>query len=83
MNRYISLIEKYKSMCNNLGIRESESEEVLDSLQKFIEEFNFVKNDLNHFRIIFDGQYTRCSLCGNIKRAGFGCYCEDDMEEAK
>ena len=40
-----------------------------------------MKNKLNfseRLKILFDGEFCRCSKCGEYKRSGFGCYCEDE-----
>jgi len=37
-----------------------------------------IKKDNQRLKILFDGEFCRCSKCGEYKRSGFGCYCEDE-----
>ena len=36
--------------------------------------------DLTRLNYIFNGEISRCGNCGELKRRGFGCYCEDEDE---
>lgn len=42
-----------------------------------IQETKRIQKDKERLKILFDGEFCRCSKCGEYKRYGFGCYCED------
>lgn len=51
---------------------------------KIIELENIKKNndklqkDIQKLKILFDSEFCRCSECGEYKRSGFGCSCENE-----
>ena len=36
--------------------------------------------DLSRLKVIFNGEISRCGGCRELKRRGFGCYCENGDE---
>ena len=39
------------------------------------------RKDLTRLTYIFNGEISRCGNCGELKRRGFGCYCEEAKDE--
>lgn len=37
-----------------------------------------LQKDNSRLKILFDSEFCRCSKCGEYKRSGFGCYCENE-----
>ena len=55
-------------------------DEALAELKEFIKDASIYRKDLSRLKVIFNGEISRCGNCGELKRRGFGCYCEDDDE---
>ena len=55
-------------------------DEALAELKEFIKDSSIYRKDLSRLKVIFNGEISRCGNCGELKRRGFGCYCEDDDE---
>ena len=55
-------------------------DEALAELEKVIKNSSIYRKDLTRLNYIFNGEISRCGNCGELKRRGFGCYCEDDHE---
>lgn len=37
-----------------------------------------IQKDIQRLKILFDSEFCRCSKCGEYKRSGFGCFCENE-----
>ena len=55
-------------------------DEALAELEEFIKDSSIYRKDLLRFNYIFNGEIYSCGNCGELKRRGFGCFCEDDDE---
>lgn len=55
-------------------------EEAIKELNSYVEGQQRDRRDLNNLLCIFNGEISRCGNCGELKRRGFGCYCEDEDE---
>ena len=53
------------------GYHEDYITEAIEQLEKHIK-------DTYTLKLLFDSEFCRCSKCGEYKRSGFGCYCEND-----
>lgn len=68
----------------NKGIRIANSranklfKQIFDYFELSINEATRIQKDNQRLKMLFDGQFCRCSKCGEYKRSGFGCYCEDE-----
>jgi hypothetical protein len=51
--------------------------ESIEELENFINNANKMQKDIQRLKILFDSEFYRCSKCGEYKRSGFGCYCEN------
>ena len=47
-------------------------------IQESISELRTFIEDTQRLKILFDSEFTRCNKCGEYKRSGFGCYCENE-----
>ena len=56
-------------------------DEALAELNGYVEEHQRDRKDLNSLLYIFNGEISRCDNCGELKRRGFGCYCENEDEK--
>lgn len=54
--------------------------EALAELNQFTEASQRDRHDLNKLLYIFNAEISRCGNCGELKRRGFGCYCENEDE---
>ena len=52
----------------------------LAELEEVIKNSLIYRKDLSRLKVIFNGEISRCGNCGELKRRGFGCYCEDNDE---
>lgn len=50
----------------------------IEELENFINNANKMQKDIQRLKILFDSEFCRCSKCGEYKRSGFGCYCENE-----
>lgn len=50
----------------------------IEELENFINNANKMQKDNQRLKILFDSEFCRCSKCGEYKRSGFGCYCENE-----
>ncbi len=48
------------------------------NLKDAIKELKESKKDLQTLKLLFDSEFCRCSNCGQYKRNGFDCCCEND-----
>ena len=55
-------------------------DEALAELEEVIKNSSIYRKDLTRLNYIFNGEISRCGNCGELKRRGFGCYCEDEDE---
>ena len=55
-------------------------DEALAELNEFTKDSLIYRKDLSRLKVIFNGEISRCGNCGELKRRGFGCYCEDEDE---
>ena len=55
-------------------------DEALAELQEFTKDSLLYRKDLSRLKVIFNGEISRCGSCGELKRSGFGCYCENEGE---
>ena len=55
-------------------------DEALAELNEFIKDSLIYRKDLSRLKVIFNGEISRCGNGGELKRRGFGCYCEDEDE---
>ena len=55
-------------------------DEALAELNEFTKDSLIYRKDLSRLKVIFNGEISRCGNCGELKRQGFGCYCEDEDE---
>ena len=55
-------------------------DEALAELEEVIKNSSIYRKDLSRLKVIFNGEISRCGNCGELKRRGFGCYCEDEDE---
>ena len=55
-------------------------DEALAELNEFIKDSLIYRKDLSRLKVIFNGEISRCGSCGELKRRGFGCYCENEDE---
>ena len=55
-------------------------DEALAELNEFTKDSLTYRKDLSRLKVIFNGEISRCGNCGELKRRGFGCYCEDEDE---
>ena len=69
----------------NKGIRIANSrankffKQIFNYFELSISEAKQIQKDNQRLKILFDGQFCRCSKCGEYKRSGFGCYCENGL----
>ena len=67
---------KYNEVDKRVGIKPFwEVRDIIEDLGKSLE---VTQKDLRRLYLLFDSEFCRCSNCGELKRAGFGCYCEDE-----
>lgn len=52
--------------------------EEIEELENFINNANKMQKDNQRLKILFDSEFCRCSKCGEYKRSGFGCFCENE-----
>ena len=50
----------------------------IEELENFINNANKIQKDNQRLKILFDSEFCRCSKCGEYKRSGFGCICENE-----
>ena len=50
----------------------------IEELENFINNANKIQKDNQRLKILFDSEFCRCSKCGEYKRSGFGCFCENE-----
>lgn len=50
----------------------------IEELENFINNANKMQKDIQRLKILFDSEFCRCSKCGEYKRSGFGCCCENE-----
>ena len=50
----------------------------IEELENFINNANKMQKDNQRLKILFDSEFCRCSKCGEYKRSGFGCFCENE-----
>ena len=50
----------------------------IEELENFINNANKMQKDIQRLKILFDSEFCRCSKCGEYKRSGFGCFCENE-----
>lgn len=68
----------------NKGIRAANSranrlcKKVFDYFELTISETKRIQKDNEKLRLLFDSEFCRCSKCGEYKRSGFECCCEDE-----
>ena len=68
----------------NKGIKVANSranrlcKKVFDYFELTISETKRIQKDNERLKLLFDSEFCRCSKCGEYKRSGFGCYCEDE-----
>ncbi len=68
----------------NSGVKQANSranklfKQIFNYFELSISEVKKIKKDNQRLKILFDGEFCRCSKCGEYKRSGFGCYCEDE-----
>ena len=68
----------------NKGIRIANSranklfKQIFDYFELSISESNQIQKDNYRLKILFDGEFCRCSKCNEYKRSGFGCCCENE-----
>ena len=55
-------------------------DEALAELNEFTKDSSIYRKDLSRLKVIFNGEISRCGNCGELKRRGFGCYCENKDE---
>ena len=55
-------------------------EEAITEIKEFIKDSSIYRKDLSRLKVIFNGEISRCGNCGELKRRGFGCYCENEDE---
>ena len=55
-------------------------DEALAELNEFTKDSLIYRKDLSRLKVIFNGEISRCGSCGELKRRGFGCYCENEDE---
>ena len=69
----------------NKGIRIANSranklfKQIFNYFELSINEATKIHKDNQRLKILFDGEFGRCSKCGEYKRSGFGCYCENGL----
>ena len=60
------------------GYPKEHIKESIEELENFINNANKMQKDIQRLKILFDSEFCRCSKCGEYKRSGFGCYCENE-----
>lgn len=69
----------------NKGIRIANSranklfKQIFNYFELSISESKKIQKDNQRLKILFDGEFCRCSKCGEYKRSGFGCCCENGL----
>ena len=51
----------------------------IKELENFINNNDKLQKDIQKLKILFDSEFCRCSECGEYKRSGFGCRCENEI----
>ena len=84
--RYKLIVPNSGNEVYNKGIRIANSranklfKQIFDYFELSINEAKRIQKDNERLKILFDSEFCRCSKCGEYKRSGFGCYCENDNE---
>lgn len=82
--KYKLLVPNSGSDAFNSGVKQANSranklfKQIFNYFELSISEAKKIKKDNQRLKILFDGEFCRCSKCGEYKRSGFGCYCEDE-----
>ena len=50
----------------------------IEELENIAGNAKMIQKDNQRLKILFDSEFCRCSKCGEYKRSGFGCYCENE-----
>ena len=70
----------------NSGVKQANSrakkliKKLYEDTDFLINETKRIQKDNARLRLLFNGEISRCGNCGELKRRGFGCYCEDEDE---
>ena len=68
----------------NSGVKQANSrarrlvKKLFDFYELSINEAQKIQKDNQRLKLLFDSEFCRCAKCGEYKRSGFGCYCENE-----